>query len=144
MHPARGSESPSRSQLSNRKHHNLSSIAPGRHTDAELHAYAEQEAARVRASILAQAEQMKQVTRERGGHSRSPRYYSADEILRLARRLYLRTIHRLSWEAIAKEEERAGHERPDVKSVRTTVRDWARDLGIPLPPGKPGQPPKID
>lgn len=118
--------------------------SPGRHTDAELHAYAEQEAARVRASIIAQAEQKKQAARARGAHARSPRYYSADKILRLARRLYLLTIHRLPWETIAKDEERAGYDRPDVKTVRTTVREWGRDLGIIIPPGKPGRPRKID
>jgi hypothetical protein len=59
-----------------------------------------------------------------------------NEMRRVARRLYQRVV--LGWRdpQIAKE----GN--VDVPTVRTTVRNWAKDLGIEVPKLPPGAPKK--
>ena len=89
--------------------------------------YAEQVAVDVKASIVAQAEDME--SRVRGPDYRrvSPRHHNRDEVRRMATRLHLRVAQRLSYEQIAQAEGSS------VRSVRGSVVRWAVALDVEIP-----------
>jgi hypothetical protein len=73
-----------------------------------------------------------------GRRKTPPRHHKEEDLLRFARRLFLRAVHRCSWSAIADQEEEA----VETRTVRATVPWWAEILGVALPKVPGGRPRK--
>lgn len=66
------------------------------------------------------------------GFSRIPPQSNDRQVQRNARRLYLRAVRLLTYEAIAAEEGDASGIQVEASAVRKQVTTWADDLGVPL------------
>ncbi len=67
-----------------------------------------------------------------------PKFRTREQSLIVARRLYRRAVEKQSWSDIASAEGPG----IDASTVRVSVEDWARRLGVPLPKKRRGRPRK--
>jgi hypothetical protein len=87
------------------------------------------------AQALAHAETQMRAAPEHHGFRPIPPHHSNEQELRwLARRLVYRAIRELRWGQIAEAErrDRSGHQ-TDMRSVQSSVVNWAETLDVPLP-----------
>jgi hypothetical protein len=89
--------------------------------------------------IVGQAVAIEDRANGRGWKAPARRYKKPDELPRLAWRLYARAVKGWKWPVIASVETAARQRRGDLKkpispdTVRLSVSDLARELGVPLP-----------
>jgi hypothetical protein len=112
-----------------------------------LKQWANQAAARLRQNILDQADEIDRQAKAAGMSVLHPRLHNREHLMLIARRLYLRAVKRKSWGAIAGKagpgrgpagKPRRGGEVSARKAVIGSVKRWARQLGVPLPPDPRG------
>ena len=106
---------------------------PTRRGAAWVRARASALARDIRESIVAQAQLIEQDANEAGWHPIPPRDRSDPELTVGARRLFGRAVLKWSWQRIADAERPDSSPRVDTQSVRRTIVDWAKELGVPLP-----------
>ena len=73
---------------------------------------------------------------EAGWHRTPVPYRSRAEIRRMAHRLFQRAVLKMSWAEI----QEVLPEMVDIRTIRSSVHEWARVLHVDLPPGTPGRP----
>ncbi len=96
-------------------------------------------AQKIEDDMLEQARRAQREVEAMGRRSVPPQHRSEKELLRLARRLFLRTRGHGPAQIAALEEHETS-EVCDPETVRPTVRKWARELRVTLPPLRSGRP----
>lgn len=102
----------------------------------EAMAHIEAELDRLRRDMVRQLDEQERVLLKHGWVYVPLAYDHPATLRRLAQRLYLRAVRRLSYGDIAQDEcDRTGVALFE-QSVAETVKHWAAELGVPLPPDK--------